>query len=458
MARNLFESDNQELPKRQPKDLFENSSQPDERFLDKLPRNIVAGLAQGGHELLNTPHNLVNNLEQQGQQFGQSINKALPLEKYGVKLPQTNISVANSIPYQEEHNFAQMLGQKGEPTWADTAIQKGAQYAPETLLGIKAIKDVLPHLTQKSASRSLREAYQLGIDRDMNALNVNPESIEDLRQFLPNTTPYRNLVNEAHDSIGKVNANEANIPIEKYEHGNMFGVTHNSRNTLLPSNNLGMIKEGKNARVISSAVDEKNRGMGIGKELYKEAMRDAEKKGLGFESDSVVSDDAMRVYKSLEKEGYKFEYNPHVETKTIDGKQVTQSLNQTDPVIKLISKPAQKVKPNNYQKLFDLQSDVGKHAADYAKSWISAADRAHGRAGLQARNALLEDMHRALKENGHGDISDLLRKGQEEYRRYSKFKPYRNAIAGAGIGALGAYAIPKNALTNLIYKLATMNH
>lgn len=105
----------------------------------------------------------------------------------------------------------------------------------------------------------------------------------------------------------------------------------------------------------------------------------------------------------------------------------------------------------DYNELFKLQSDLGKHSSDYARSLFSAAERSHGRAGMATRNKLLSDMHQGLQDLGHEDISKLLKKGQDEYRRYAKFKPYRNAV---GVAA-GAYMMPKNALIDLIKRLAT---
>ena len=87
-----------------------------------------------------------------------------------------------------------------------------------------------------------------------------------------------------------------------------------------------------------------------------------------------------------------------------------------------------------------------------SKDWFSKANRAHGRAGLQVRGNILNEMKNSLRKEGHGDIADLLTKGQNEYRRYMKFKPYRNAI---GVAA-GAAMLPRNALIELVKKLATI--
>jgi len=307
MARNLFENNNQSLNKRPARNLFENpESEQEESFRQKLPRNIVAGLANLGHTALNAPHDLAKNIEQQGQQFGELIDKAFPLEKYGVKTPQYNFSAADQIPYQEKKNFSQMLGQKGEPTWADYLVQKGVEHSPDILLAGNALRNIIPHLTKYGATRTLNKATQLAEGRNIGNLNVDPELINDARQFLPNTLPERNL--------------------------------------------LGASKTG------------------------------------------------------------------------------------------------------DYNSLFNLQSNLGKISAQRMgkiKSLFSPEAHIKGKAGLASRNRLLDSIHENLQSQGHHDISDLLRQGQNEYRRYMKFKPYKYALGGAA----AAYAIPKNALTDLIKQL-----
>lgn len=293
----------------------------EETFLQKLPRNLQIGLFNQRQNAVNLPHDIAQGLEEVGNKFG-VLNKTIPLEKYigNNRLPFSNENnqprknISEYLPY-EQNDYAKLLGQTGEPTFADTLIQKGVEHAPEIIGGLNALRNILPHLTRRGASRRLRQARQLGIEREIGPLNVNPELIEDLRQYQPaNTLPYRNQMDTAHTG--------------------------------------------------------------------------------------------------------------------------------------------------NYQGLFDLQSDVGKAAAEDAK-WrfnSTSATRRHGREGLNARNALIEDMHRALNEAGHNDISNLLRQGQEDYRRYAKFRPYRNAIGAAAATAAAAQLLPKNALINLIQKLATMNN
>lgn len=287
-----------------------NQMQARESFLSKLPRNIATGLANRGHFLLNMPHDTAQNLQQQGQQFGQMVNNALPTEKYGFQRPQFNLNIADQIPYQQEQNFAQMLGQKGEPTFADTVVQKGVQYAPELLMGVNALKDVMPHLTKRGAVRTLNKAKQLAEGREIGTLNVNPELIKDARQYLPNNLTDRDLVGASQTG--------------------------------------------------------------------------------------------------------------------------------------------------DYNSLFDLQSKVGKISAKRIgkiRSIFSPESQIKGESGLEARNRLLKSIHENLQSLGHNDISDLLKQGQNEYRRYMKFKPYRNAIIGAGATAVAKEVVPKNPLTDLVNKL-----
>ena len=202
-----------------------------------------------------------------------------------------------------------MLGQKGAPTFGDKLIQKGVQYAPELLLGGNALRQVMPHLTRHGASRTLREARALAADRDIGTLNVNPELIEDARQYLPNNLPERNL-------------------LEGSQHG-------------------------------------------------------------------------------------------------------------------------------DYNSLFNLQSNLGRVSAQRTgriRSLFAPETNIRGEAGLASRRRLLNAIHENLQSQGHHDISDLLRQGQNEYRRYMQFRPYRNAIAGAALYA----ATPKNALTDLVKKLISI--
>jgi len=264
----------------------------------RIPRDVLIGLTHAGRNLHNLPHDVVHLGDVVGSKIGRMLGAP--------ELQNKDSDLASYLPYDTQ-NYADVWGQKGAGSTLDNALQKGVEIAPDVIGGLNALRSLklLPHLTRKGASKNIVKARELGKTKNIAPLEVNPDLIEDTRQFLPNTTPYRNLIDEA---------------------------------------------------------------------------------------------------------GY-----------------------------------------GDYNKLFSLQSDLGKHAGGMSKDWFSKANRAHGRAGLEVRGNILNEMKNSLKQQGHGDIADLLTKGQDEYRRYMKFKPYRNALLAAG----AAYSLPRNVLIDLAKKLAT---
>lgn len=106
----------------------------------------------------------------------------------------------------------------------------------------------------------------------------------------------------------------------------------------------------------------------------------------------------------------------------------------------------------DYDSLFRLQSDLGKISSARTgklSSLFSPETNLKGQAGLRSRNGLLNSIHENLQSLGHEDISDLLRQGQNDYRRYMNFRKYPRALAAAA----AAYAVPKNPLTDLLKSL-----
>jgi len=114
-----------------------------------------------------------------------------------MKNPDWNKSLAERIPRQEEYNYAEALGQKGEPETLDWLMQKGTEHLPD-ILGATALYRNLPiALTRRGASRELRQAQNLARERNVGNLNIPNEIMQDIPQFLPQTAPYRQLLEEA---------------------------------------------------------------------------------------------------------------------------------------------------------------------------------------------------------------------------------------------------------------------
>lgn len=212
---------------------------------------------------------------------------------------------ANKIPVAPSLNedIERYLGNPENP---GDALSRGLMRNADLALWGESALNKIPHLTKKGATKKLRQARKLEEERDIGTLNVNPELIEDARQYLPNNFPERSLLDTSQTG--------------------------------------------------------------------------------------------------------------------------------------------------DYNSLFKLQSDVGKISAarrGKIKSLFAPETHLKGQAGLESRNRLMDAIHENLQGMGHHDISELLRKGQNDFRRYMKFKKYRNMLGGAGI----TYAVPKNPLTDLLKKL-----
>ncbi len=276
--------------------------EPEQEAFYKQPlRDVGIGLAHAGRNLHNLPHDLAHGVDVAGSAIGRLFGAP--------ELKNNNSNLASYFP-NDEQDYSDVFGQKGEPKFTHKAIQKGIEYAPDIIGGINALRSVnlLPHLTRRGASKKLRQVSKLNAQGKIKPLNVNPELIEDMRQFLPKTAPYRDAIDAAH-----------------------YG---------------------------------------------------------------------------------------------------------------------------DYQKLFELQSDVGKESAARARDIFSSAERSHGRAGFNSVNALLNDMHKEIQAQGLLKESKLLSEGRNDYRRYKKFLPYRNALA---LGA-ASLAIPKNSITDFIKKMLLHNN
>ena len=291
-----WEIDNE--PSNQEKSEWEldNTLPQQEGFFKKLPKYIGTGLVHAGRNLANYPREIANQLQSVGNQITAPIEKGLGPNPFKQQNP-----LSNYLPH-DVTNYRNVFGLQGQPGFAENAIEKLFEKSPELYMGGKAIKDMLPYLTKRGATKTLKQAQNLAKERGLgetSQFTMTPELIEDARQFFPNTLKNREL----------------------------------------------------------------------------------------FE----------------------------------------------------------KAKMGDYDSIFKLQSELGQLSGKRAKSWFNPESKITGQAGLETRGNILDELHNNLRAAGHEDISDLLKLGQQEFKNYMKFKPYRNALIGAGLG----YLLPKNALINI---------
>lgn len=226
----------------------EPQAEPEEQFLapkkeglgTTLPRDIMIGLSKLGHKTQNLPYDLVKNIEEQGQSFGNETNQFIPLEKYAgknrlpnnksylqqiaeqfnkennipesEKNPNWNGSISERIPHQQEYDFAKLLGQEGTPSTGSEIIQKGIEYAPELI-----------------SLASLARHIPLGARGIMNRMSGHKQ-----RELNEARTNYSNLFNEAtNEGVSHVMPPESAIANRQRISANSQTKYHRSLNEYL---------------------------------------------------------------------------------------------------------------------------------------------------------------------------------------------------------------------------------
>lgn len=152
-----------------------------ESFLDKLPRNIAAGLLEMGRNLGNTPNEYLRQAER-------GIKSLLPNDArqalQGVNFADTVIPRIG-----ENFNYPEALGQKGKGTLMDNLIQGGIKWAPE-IYGAAHLLHQIPAVRGFMAT-DLRKAKKLVGDTKI------PLDEGLLKRAIPNLPEDHNITAEA---------------------------------------------------------------------------------------------------------------------------------------------------------------------------------------------------------------------------------------------------------------------
>lgn len=159
---------------------------PPEGFFHKLPRNILIGLSNLGHATINKPHDIVALAQTRAKEISNNI------EKVGPKILPKSASVdfASYIPQQENYDFAGMLGQKGDPTWMDSIIQKGIQYFPEAVTGGTLLRGGFRRLT---GTHQLEEVEKAANQFGNKNFAYPPAIAKEAKRYLPKTEATKEL-------------------------------------------------------------------------------------------------------------------------------------------------------------------------------------------------------------------------------------------------------------------------
>jgi len=159
----------------------------------------LAGIEKGtGHKMPRVPHPhlLEGNPHSFAESIGRTAGGLLPMV-----IPGAGGVGAARLVGQGAPAIARLLAGAAGGALTGAAGSEGHRSEGALLGGIGgdvgAGIPMMPHLTRHGASRHLRQAHNLAQERNIGALNVPHELIEDTRQFLPTTAPYRNMMERA---------------------------------------------------------------------------------------------------------------------------------------------------------------------------------------------------------------------------------------------------------------------
>ncbi len=193
-----------------PKDVFyskiglsqepQKPEEPQQSFLNKLPRNLLAGATRGLAGLANIPYDIAS---MSGGLQRQDPYEQRLMQSLGEQQQQLS---AERIPHFGEHDYSKMFGITGEPTAADQAIQLGTEFAlpiggslkygyKGLRAGLKAASE-LP-LTRKMAAKPLVRAEKAIGERNITNIPISNDLIKESKKIFKDDPYYKHLLEQA---------------------------------------------------------------------------------------------------------------------------------------------------------------------------------------------------------------------------------------------------------------------
>lgn len=170
---------------------------PKESVMSWLPKDILAGLMGLGRNVGGYTVSLTKGVENLAD-IGRKVFGNIPAPHPTLEAPDTPYSeqlqglLNQAIP----EDYAQKYGPKNQGL-LDAMIQSGITHAPELAIGGGLARIAAPLVLRRAAAGPLNQAARMATERNIAPLNISRELIEDTRQFLPNTAPYRRLIDKA---------------------------------------------------------------------------------------------------------------------------------------------------------------------------------------------------------------------------------------------------------------------
>ncbi len=151
----------------------------------------------------------------------------------------------------------------------------------------------------------------------------------------------------------------------------------------------------------------------------------------------VTAGAGIRALEKVKKEvGRRGIGNLNIPEHIIEDIEVNRFLRNTQPNRNLL----ERAREGHYNDLFNLQGDLGAVERGHINDPFNAANRQFGRDVGQNRQELIENMKHGLTREGAEDLAEGMTHGQNRYRQFMKFRPYRNAaLLGLAAGSIPGY-------------------
>lgn len=222
----LDEDNDSSMPQLNPRDFLEESPESSESFgqaaLYAIPRvaedfsnNIYKGIQnlpnRWKQAKIEVPGflNPLNFIRHPIERGGQSLAGLLELGQKINHLPSETAQYAANRLHLIPERWANMVPQApnldedintylGKPKNPGDALSRGLARNADLVMGANALLKGIPHLTKRGATKKLNKASKLAQEREIGQMSINPEIIEDARQFLPDIMQHRNNLTGTH--------------------------------------------------------------------------------------------------------------------------------------------------------------------------------------------------------------------------------------------------------------------
>lgn len=383
----------------------------EQSFMEKLPKNIVAGLAQMGHGFINAPHNITNAISPE---------------------------LASHIPKQPEYNYPELLGLPKETTMADRLIRGAAQYAPAMMMPVAnmGIAGAAASLPMRMAAQAVPQAA-FGATQNPNAVHGALEGAAAGAGGELLGTGIKAGINALRPSVrlrGNLSEEELKRNLEATE-GTTTGLgrvlesptLNRTYENILPH----VIGSGAESQMQKTAGQITNKGEGLlekvrGKlnpgdfgieiqEALKKASQQAtNEKNLGFDKLNKVADEAGL---KIGRENFQGKAKDIIE----DIKKSPELMAEVTPsLLKDLERYARNPEGNNLKLTNIFRGKLGDKAQDlYEKS------NQHEAGILSSlKEAITKDIESAFEANPNKALKSAYAKNQKDYKE--KFAPFED--------------------------------